>query len=70
MKIVGISGSTVGSKTRVAVDHVLKYMEKEHTGVDIELLDLKDYNVVFSDGRPYKDYTGDTKVLLEKNYAG
>lgn len=66
MKIVGISGSTVGSKTRVAVDHVLKYMEKEHTGVDIELLDLKDYNVVFSDGRPYKDYTGDTKVLLEK----
>ncbi|WP_152657015.1 NADPH-dependent FMN reductase [Oceanobacillus sp. CFH 90083] len=66
MKIVGISGSTVGSKTRVAVDHALQYIEKEHTGVEVELLDLKDYDVVFSDGRPYKDYTGDTKILLEK----
>ncbi|GAA0332584.1 NADPH-dependent FMN reductase [Oceanobacillus oncorhynchi subsp. oncorhynchi] len=66
MKIVGISGSTIGSKTRVAVDHALKYIEKEHTGVEAELLDLKDYDMVFSDGRSYKDYTGDTKILLEK----
>jgi len=66
VKIVGISGSTIGSKTRVAVDHALKYIEKEHTGVEAELLDLKDYDMVFSDGRSYKDYTGDTKILLEK----
>ncbi|CEI80597.1 MULTISPECIES: NADPH-dependent FMN reductase [Oceanobacillus] len=66
MKIVGISGSTIGSKTRVAVDHALKYIEKEHTGVEAEMLDLKDYDMVFSDGRSYKDYTGDTKILLEK----
>ncbi|WP_080872167.1 NADPH-dependent FMN reductase [Oceanobacillus timonensis] len=66
MKIVGISGSTVGSKTRIAVEHVLKHIEKAHAGVEVELLDLKDYDIVFSDGRSYKDYTGDTKILLEK----
>ncbi|MFD1064662.1 NADPH-dependent FMN reductase [Oceanobacillus locisalsi] len=66
MKIVGISGSTVGSKTRIAVEHVLKYIEKEHTETEVELLDLKDYDIVFSDGRSYSDYTGDTKIFLEK----
>ncbi|GIO24613.1 NADPH-dependent FMN reductase [Oceanobacillus sp. J11TS1] len=66
MKIIGISGSTIGSKTRVAVEHALKYMEKEHAEIDVELADLKDYDVVFSDGRSYKDYTGDTRILLEK----
>lgn len=66
MKIIGISGSTIGSKTRVAMEHIIKYMEKEHKEIDVELADLKEYDMVFSDGRSYKDYTGDTKLLLEK----
>ncbi|WP_152657938.1 NADPH-dependent FMN reductase [Oceanobacillus sp. CFH 90083] len=66
MKIVGISGSTVGSKTRIAVEQALHYMQQEYTEVDLELIDLKEYDVVFSDGRPYQDYTGDTNILLKK----
>lgn len=66
MKIIGISGSTVGSKTRIAVEQALKYIQKEYTEIDIEVIDLKEYNIVFSDGRPYQNYTGDTHVLLEK----
>lgn len=66
MKIIGISGSTVGSKTRIAVEQALQYIKKAHRQVQIELIDLKDYEVEFSDGRPYQNYTGDTKMVLEK----
>ncbi|MFD1452806.1 MULTISPECIES: NADPH-dependent FMN reductase [Oceanobacillus] len=66
MRIIGISGSTVGSKTRIAVKQALYYIQKAYTEVDIELIDLKEYNIVFSDGRPYQDYTGDTDIVLKK----
>lgn len=69
MRIIGISGSTVGSKTRIAVKQALYYIQKAYTEVDIELIDLKEYNIVFSDGRPYQDYTGDTDIVLKKNHA-
>jgi len=66
MKIIGISGSIVGSKTRIAVENVLKRISEQHEGIDVELVDLKDYQLVFSDGRDYRDYSGDTKIILEK----
>lgn len=66
MKIIGISGSIVGSKTRIAVESVLNRIDEQHEDIDVELIDLKDYQLVFSDGRDYRDYSGDTKIVLEK----
>jgi len=66
MRIIGISGSIVGSKTRIAVQQALNNIKEKHPDYEVEMIDLGDYELVFSDGRSYMDYTGDTKVVLEK----
>lgn len=66
MKLLGISGTIVGSKTAVAVNHVLQKVKETHPNVEVELLDLKYYNIDFCDGRDPSSYTGDTKLVLEK----
>ncbi len=69
MKVVGISGSVVGSKTRIAVQYVLNRINDQYQDMETELIDLSAYELVFSDGRDYRDYEGDTKVVLEKIMA-
>jgi len=66
MKIVGISGSIVGSKTRTAVKQVLGIIKEQNPEIEVELLDLGDYQIQFSDGRDYRDYQDDTKNVVEK----
>lgn len=66
MKIVGLSGSIVGSKTRTAMDAVAKEMNKAYPKADFSLIDLKDYDLQFSDGRNYLDYTGDTASVTKQ----
>ena len=66
MKILGISGSIIGTKTMVAVNEVLKKIKEIDSEVEIELLDLKDYDIQFSDGRKISEYTGDTKKVIDK----
>ncbi len=69
MKIVGLSGSIVGSKTRTAMEHVAKEISNKYPDVEWTLLDLADYNIQFSDGRNYLEYEGDTgyvsKTIME-----
>ncbi|CAI9390470.1 MULTISPECIES: NADPH-dependent FMN reductase [Bacillaceae] len=69
MKIVGLSGSKVGSKTRTAMDYTMKTIAEHYPEVEITLLDLADYDIPFSDGRNYLEYDGDagyvTKTLME-----
>jgi FMN reductase len=69
MKIVGLSGSRVGSKTRTAMDYTLKSVTEKYPDTEVTLLDLADYNVQFSDGRNYLEYEGDTgfvaKTIME-----
>lgn len=65
MKIVILSGSTVGTKTRTAMDEILHVTEQQYPDAHVTLLDLADYELVFSDGRPYFDYDGDTKHVTE-----
>ncbi|MCJ8009676.1 NADPH-dependent FMN reductase [Lederbergia wuyishanensis] len=65
MKIVGISGSNVGNKTRIAMDYTLNKAREEYPDAEITLLDLAEYDMVFSDGRNYWDYDGDTKYVTE-----
>ncbi len=65
MKIVLIAGSNVGSKTRIAMDHTLKIMNENYPKVETILLDLAEYEIIFSDGRNYLEYDGDTKYVTE-----
>lgn len=66
MKIVVLSGSIVGSKTKIAMENVVALFNKSYPEVEVTFVDLAAYNLVFSDGRPYHEYNGDTKIVLEK----
>lgn len=65
MKVVLLSGSTIGSKTRTAMDYIYKIMNDKYADVEITLVDLAEFEMVFSDGRNYWEYEGDTKLVLE-----
>lgn len=69
MKVVGLSGSNVGSKTRTAMNYLMKALSDKYPDVDATFIDLADYDVQFSDGRNYLDYDGDTgyvtKTIME-----
>lgn len=65
MKIVALSGSTVGTTTRTALNYALNVIRQNHPNASIELLDLADYDVQFADGRHYLDYSGDTRYIAE-----
>ncbi|MEC5425486.1 NADPH-dependent FMN reductase [Virgibacillus sp. C22-A2] len=65
MKIVGISGSKVGSKTRTAMNYTVKSINENYPEADVTLIDLADYDVQFSDGRNYLDYEGDTGFVTK-----
>lgn len=65
MKIVLLSGSIVGSKTRTGMDYTLKIAHKNYPDAEITLLDLAEFAMVFSDGRNYWEYEGDTKYVTE-----
>ena len=66
MKLLGISGTIIGAKTAVAVNSVLEEVRKLDSAIETELLDLKQYNVQFCDGRQPSAYTGDTKTVIDK----
>lgn len=65
MKIVGLSGSIVGSKTRTAMNYTVQELVEKYPESEVTLIDLADYNVEFSDGRDYREYEGDTKYIAE-----
>ncbi|MFD2759706.1 NADPH-dependent FMN reductase [Lentibacillus juripiscarius] len=69
MKLVGLSGSIVGSKTRTAMNYAVKTISETYPEAEVTLLDLADYDIPFSDGRNYLEYEGDagyvTQTLME-----
>ena len=65
MKLLGISGTIIGEKTSIVVQNVLEKVKKHHPNVEIEMLDLREYEVQFCDGRNPSTYTGDTKKVLD-----
>jgi FAD reductase [NAD(P)H] len=65
MKIVGISGTITGSKTLVVINKVIEEIKINNPNVEVEVVDLKQYNVQFCDGRPPSDYTGDTRKVID-----
>ena len=65
MKLLGISGTIIGSKPRVVLQKILDNVKQNHPEIEVELLDLKDYNVQFCDGRDPSTYTGDAKKVID-----
>lgn len=63
MKIVGLSGSNIGSKTRTTMKYVSEKLTGQYPHVDWNFIDLSDYTLEFSDGRNYLDYEGDTGYI-------
>lgn len=65
MKVVGLSGSKVGTKTRTAMDYTIKSVTENYPDTQTILIDLADFDVQFSDGRNYLEYEGDTKYVVQ-----
>ncbi|MCR8657638.1 NADPH-dependent FMN reductase [Paenibacillus endoradicis] len=65
MRIVGLSGSIVGSKTKTAMLVFEKTLRAKYPDAEWTLIDLADYNVQFSDGRNYLEYEGDTAFVTK-----
>lgn len=65
MRIVGLSGSIVGSKTRTAMNYTLESVKKQYPDAEVTLIDLADYTIQFSDGRNYLEYEGDTGYVTK-----
>lgn len=67
MKLLGISGSlTPSSRTVEVIRLVLDHAVAIDPTVEAELLDLRQYGVVFCDGRNPADYDGDTRIVIDK----
>lgn len=65
MKLLGINGSlTPASRTHEVVRLVLDQAAAD-PDVEPELLDLRDYDIVFCDGRDPSAYTGDTRSVID-----
>ena len=66
MKLLAISGTIVGAKTAIVVDSILEKIRAKDSKVEIEVLDLRDYDMQFSDGRPVEKYNKDTQEIIRK----
>ncbi|GAB2555254.1 NADPH-dependent FMN reductase [Gracilibacillus alcaliphilus] len=66
MNIVALSGSIAGSKTRTAIEAVSEIITKTYPEEVFTLIDLADYDLMFSDGRNYLEYPGDTGFVTQK----
>lgn len=66
MKFVLLSGSNIGTKTRTVMDYTKKELEEKYPEIEVNLIDLSEKDMQFSDGRDYRDYTGDTKIVVDE----
>ena len=66
MKLLGISGTIVGAKPALLVDAVLEEVKKKDANIEIDVLDLREYDMQFSDGRATDDYNEDTQEIIRK----
>src|SRR5690554_4622161 len=69
MKILGLPGSIAGTKTLNAVRTVLDYIKEADGKAEVEILKLSDLDLRFADGRDYRDYQGDTQLVIDQIMA-
>ena len=65
MKILVLSASNVGNKTGIVTQKAYEMLQAKHSEHDLTYLNLKDKELIFSDGRNYLDYTGDTLEVTQ-----
>ena len=65
MKIVLLSGSTVGSKTQIMMKTIEEKIQTNYSDVELTFLNLKELTIQFSDGRNFLDYDGDTGFVTK-----
>lgn len=66
MKITVLIGSIFGQKIKTIGTEIFSDLQKQYPEHDINLLDLSEYDIQFSDGRNYMDYTGDTSTVIQQ----
>lgn len=66
MKIIGISGTLVGLKTKIVTEFLLNEVKNQYPEYEVELVDLKNFSLDFCDGRPITQYNEYTQVLISK----
>lgn len=64
MKIIAITGSVAGRKTRVALDYVIQEIATHNHTIDTEIINIGDYDLQFSDGRSVDQYNSDTQYVI------
>lgn len=68
MKLLAISASPVvgGSKTLTALGTAMEHARTAHPDVSTELMNVRDYDMIFCDGRDPDRYEGDTRIVIDK----
>lgn len=66
VKILGVSGTLVGSKTRILTEVLLNEVKNKYPEFEVEMIDLKDFQLDFCDGRPLSNYNYDTQAITAK----
>lgn len=66
MNILVLSASNIGKRTNVAMEAVYESLKGQFNHIySIQHINLQDKEIVFSDGRNYLDYRGDTKEVTQ-----
>lgn len=65
MKIVVLSSSIVGTKTKIAMEKTAQFFKEKYIDHEVTLIDLANFDLPFSDGRNYFEYEGDAKYVTE-----
>jgi MsuE subfamily FMN reductase len=68
MKLLGVSASPSvgGSKTLLALRAAIEHARSAHPDVTTEIVNVRDYDVIFCDGRDPDLYEGDTRAVIDK----
>jgi NAD(P)H-dependent FMN reductase len=66
VKILGISGTLVGSKTILITQYLMKEIQRQYPDYEMEMIDLKEFKLDFCDGRPTLQYNDDTQAVIAK----
>ncbi|KAF3999621.1 NAD(P)H-dependent oxidoreductase [Glaciimonas immobilis] len=73
MKLLGLSGSPSVkprcSKTLIAIEMAMEFAGKFNPSVSTEIINLRDHDVQFCDGRNPEEYEGVTQEIIKKIQA-
>lgn len=70
MKYLMVNSSIAGTKTKILMDEVNSRLTAKTDASDaVQRVELKEKTMVFSDGRHFEDYTGDTAEVIAQVMA-